>query len=148
MGVGRGTGAGIVRAFGERSLGWLEYWSLGEEGPRGLMSVGRRSLDSCFIKSNLQANELHCSDILEPELLTGLTRPYPFSLGLRDYSYKTGGLGNMSLAGLEFTLEPRGGVFSGTPADTWSSRGEYVSRSLTFVLEDHHETRIRRGARG
>lgn len=50
----RGTGAGIVRAFGERSLGWLEYWSLGEEGPRGLMSVGRRSLDSCFIKSNLQ----------------------------------------------------------------------------------------------
>lgn len=39
--------------------------------------------------------------------LAGFKRPYSFSLGLSDYSYKMAGLGNMSLAGLQFTLEPR-----------------------------------------
>lgn len=41
--------------------------------------------------------------------MAGLTHPYPFSVGPGDYSYKTGRLGNIFLAGLEFTPKPRDG---------------------------------------
>lgn len=50
-GVGwRGIGAGIVSRGGS----WLEYRSLGEEGPRGLQSVG------CSPDSRLTQSSLWC----------------------------------------------------------------------------------------
>lgn len=39
-----------------------------------------------------------------------ISNPYSLSLGLGYYSYKTGGLGNMSLTNLGFTLEARDGA--------------------------------------